>query len=179
MLQWRDSWWRHQMDTFSALLALCEGNPSVTGGFPSQRPVTRSFDVFFDLLLNKRLRKHSRRQRLRTTPWSLWRHCNVKSYLNVHIFWPIHCCYWLFNDSLCHLLFHCSHFINNRKNLYRELEQTSTNWKQINDEQKLLLLLGMQFSDSVLNICCKYISDLYKVREKWKTWEKSCCFQYD
>ena len=28
------SWWRHQMETFSALLALCDGNPSVTGGFP-------------------------------------------------------------------------------------------------------------------------------------------------
>ena len=32
-------WWRHQMEIFSALLALCEGNPPVTGGFPSQRPV--------------------------------------------------------------------------------------------------------------------------------------------
>ena len=31
------------------LLARCEGNPPVTGGFPSQRPITRSFDVFFDL----------------------------------------------------------------------------------------------------------------------------------
>ena len=40
------TWWRHQMETFSALLALCEGNPPVTGGFPSQKPVTRSFDVF-------------------------------------------------------------------------------------------------------------------------------------
>ena len=40
------TWWRHQMETFSALLALCEGNSSVTGEFPSQRPVTRSFDVF-------------------------------------------------------------------------------------------------------------------------------------
>ena len=37
------------MKAFSALLALCEGNPLVTGGFPSQRPVTRSFEVFFDL----------------------------------------------------------------------------------------------------------------------------------
>ena len=45
------SWWRHQMDTFSALLALCAGNSPVTGEFPSQRPVTRSFDVFFDLRL--------------------------------------------------------------------------------------------------------------------------------
>ena len=45
------------MKTFSALLALCEGIPPVTGGFPSQRPVTQSFDVFFDLRLNKRLSK--------------------------------------------------------------------------------------------------------------------------
>ena len=37
------SWWRHQMETFSALLALCAGNSPVTREFPSQRPVTRSF----------------------------------------------------------------------------------------------------------------------------------------
>ena len=48
-------WWSHQMGTFSVLLALCEGNPTVTGGFPSQRPVTQCFDVFFDLHLNKLL----------------------------------------------------------------------------------------------------------------------------
>ena len=41
------TWWRHQMEIFSALLAFCVGNSSVTGEFPSQRPVTRSFDVFF------------------------------------------------------------------------------------------------------------------------------------
>ena len=41
--------------TFSALLALCEGNPLVTVGFPSRRPVTLGFDVFFDLCLNSRL----------------------------------------------------------------------------------------------------------------------------
>ena len=40
------------MATFSASLAICAGNSPVTGEF--QRPVTRSFDVFFDLLLNKR-----------------------------------------------------------------------------------------------------------------------------
>ena len=51
------TWWRHQMETFSALPALCEGNPPITGGFSSQRPVTRSFDVFFDLRPNKRLSK--------------------------------------------------------------------------------------------------------------------------
>ena len=51
------AWWRHQMETFSALLALCAGNSPVPGEFHAQRPVTRSFDVTFDLRLNKRLSK--------------------------------------------------------------------------------------------------------------------------
>ena len=41
----------------SALLAICAGNSPVPGEFPTQRPVTRSFDVFFDLRPNKRLSK--------------------------------------------------------------------------------------------------------------------------
>ena len=41
------------METFSALLAICTGNSPVTGEFPTQMPVTQSFDVFFDLRLNK------------------------------------------------------------------------------------------------------------------------------
>ena len=41
------------METFSALLAICAGNSPVPGEFPTQRPVTQSFDVFFDLLPNK------------------------------------------------------------------------------------------------------------------------------
>ena len=68
------SWWRHQMKTFSALLALCEGNPLVTVGFPSQRPVTRSFDIFFDLRPNKRLNKQLRRRWFETHSRPLWRH---------------------------------------------------------------------------------------------------------
>ena len=47
------SWRRHQLETFSALLALCVGNSPVTGEFPARRPVTRSFDVSFDMCLNK------------------------------------------------------------------------------------------------------------------------------
>ena len=43
------------METISVLQAVCEENPPVTGGFPSQRPVTRISDVFIDLRLNKRL----------------------------------------------------------------------------------------------------------------------------
>ena len=53
------TWWRHQMETFSALLAICAGNSPVTSEFPAQRPVTQSFDVFLDLRLNKRLSKQS------------------------------------------------------------------------------------------------------------------------
>ena len=47
------------METFSVLLAICVGNSPVPGEFPAQRPVTQSFDVFFDLRLNKRLSKQS------------------------------------------------------------------------------------------------------------------------
>ena len=55
-----NTWWRHQMETISALLVLCKGNPPVTGGFPSQRPVLQSFVVFVDLRLNRRLIKKNR-----------------------------------------------------------------------------------------------------------------------
>ena len=55
-LCWK-TWWRHQMETFSKLLALCAGNSPVTGEFPAQRPVTWSFDAFFDLCLDVRFSK--------------------------------------------------------------------------------------------------------------------------
>ena len=71
------SWWRHQMETFSALLALCAGNSPVPGEFPAQRPVTRSFDVFFVLCLNQRLSKQSRGWWFETQSRPLWRHRNV------------------------------------------------------------------------------------------------------
>ena len=54
-----NSWWRHQMETFSALLAICAGNSPVTDEFLAQRPVTWRFEVFFDLCLNKWLNKQS------------------------------------------------------------------------------------------------------------------------
>ena len=41
------------METLSALLALCAGNSPVTGEFRAQGPVAQTFDVFFDLHLNK------------------------------------------------------------------------------------------------------------------------------
>ena len=52
-------------------------NSPVTGEFPWQTPVTRSFKGFFDLRLNKRLSKHSGGWWFKTPSRSLWRHCNV------------------------------------------------------------------------------------------------------
>ena len=71
------SWWRHQMETLSALLAIYAGNSPLPGEFPAQRPVTRSFDVFFDLRLNKRLSKQSWGWWYETPSRPLWRHCHV------------------------------------------------------------------------------------------------------
>ena len=70
------SWWRHQIETCSASRYTGPLAP-VTSEFPSQKPVTRSFGVFFDLRQNKRLSKQSRRRWFETPSRSLWRHCNV------------------------------------------------------------------------------------------------------
>ena len=70
------TWWRHQMETFSALLAICAENSPVPGEFTAQRPVTRSFDVFFDLRLNKRLSKQLWGWWFETLSHPLWRHRN-------------------------------------------------------------------------------------------------------
>ena len=68
-------WWRHQMETFSALLALCLGVNS-----PHKSQWGGPFDVFFDLRLNKRLSKQSWGWWFETPSRSSWRHCNAKNY---------------------------------------------------------------------------------------------------
>ena len=70
-----EPWWR-QMETFSPLLAICAENSPVPGEFPAHRRVTRDFDVFFDLRLNKRLSKQSWGWWFETLSCPLWRHCN-------------------------------------------------------------------------------------------------------
>ena len=64
--------WKH----FPRYWPFCAGNSPVTGEFPTQRPVMQSFDIFFDLRLNKRLSKQSRVWWFET-PWHpLWRQCD-------------------------------------------------------------------------------------------------------
>ena len=60
------------------LLALCAGNSLVTGELPTQRPVTWSFDVFFDLRLNKQLSKQSWGWWSEMPLCSLWHRCNAE-----------------------------------------------------------------------------------------------------
>ena len=66
-------WWRHQMEIFSALLAICPR------WIPPTKPVTRSFDVFFDLRLKIRLSKQSWGWWFETSSCLLWRHSNAMS----------------------------------------------------------------------------------------------------
>ena len=68
------------MQTFAALLALCAGNSLVTGEFPAQRPVTRGFDVFFDLRLNKQPSKQSICRWFETSSRSLLRYGDISQY---------------------------------------------------------------------------------------------------
>ena len=61
--------------------SLC-GEFTGPGEFPTQRPVTRSFDIFFDLRLNKRLSKQPWGWWFETPSWSSWRQCNVYPNMN-------------------------------------------------------------------------------------------------
>ena len=78
------SWWRHKMETFSALLAFCMGNSLVTGEFPAQRRVTWSFDVFFFLSAPESTVEQTMETLLiwgaTVLPRSLWRHSNALKY---------------------------------------------------------------------------------------------------
>ena len=53
-----------------------EWNPPSIGGLPSQRPLMRRFDIFFDLRLNKQMSKRSRLRWFGTPSCSSWRHSN-------------------------------------------------------------------------------------------------------
>ena len=70
------SWWCHQMETFSALLANCAGNSLVPGEFP-HKGQWRGALMFFYLRLNKRLNKQSWGWWFKTPWFPLWCHCNV------------------------------------------------------------------------------------------------------
>ena len=85
------TWWRNQMETFSAIAGHLCGEFTGSRWIPAQRPVMRSFDVFFYLRLNKRLSKHLWGWWCGTLSCPLWRHCNVK----VILCWSLHTFRWV------------------------------------------------------------------------------------
>ena len=103
-----ESWWRHQMETSSVLLAICAGNSPVPGEYPAQRPVTRSFDVFFDLRPNKLLSKQSWGWWSETPSRSLWRHRNdpTHSALYNNWFYTLYFFYFIRFHFLPEFIFH-------------------------------------------------------------------------
>ena len=72
---------------FSALLAICAGNLPV----PTHRPVTRSFNVFFDLRPNERLSEQWWGWWFETQLYPSWLHCNVVMGLVIVRLYAIHC----------------------------------------------------------------------------------------
>ena len=64
------------MEKKSTLLAIYAGNSPVPGEFPTKRPVTRSFDVYFGLRPNKRLSEQSWGWWFEMPSHPLWRHRN-------------------------------------------------------------------------------------------------------
>ena len=88
--------WCHQTKTFSVLLAIRTGNSPVTGEFPAQRSLRRTFDVFLDLRLNKRWSKESWGWWIETPSRPLLRHCNG---------FPLDCYQraWCWNSSAVHV----------------------------------------------------------------------------
>ena len=114
------------METVSALLAICAGHSPVTGEFPAQRPVMRSFYVFFDLRLNKRLSKQLWGWWYETPLCQLWRDCSEIAVCPVFLpllghqhhtydhlerwsFYRFHCIqlYWPLRDVVFLQRFHC------------------------------------------------------------------------
>ena len=89
------------------------------GEVPAQRPVTRSFDVFFDLCMNKRLIKQSRGWWFEMPSRSLWRHCNGYNWQDILYSWLLAC--WICFDCLkdhqrcIHISNHILHFVQQKK----------------------------------------------------------------
>ena len=108
-------WWRHQMETVSALLAICAGNPPVNGEFPAQRQVTGSFDDFFDPRLNKHLSKQWRGWLFETPTRPSWRHSNALPTKTdrYHAFWK-HSDAWKQGHHVT-MTSHESHIVSNHR----------------------------------------------------------------
>ena len=94
--------------------------------FAAQRPVTWSFDVFFDLRPNKRSSKQSRGWLLETPSRSLWRHCNGSHY------WPL------------------TPAVTNQNNVWSHLLAVS-NWDEALDKLQVVYRLWLAVHNYIAN----------------------------
>ena len=123
------------METFSALLTICAGNSLVPGEFLVQRPVTRSFDVFFYLGPNKRLSKQWWGWWFETSSSPLWHHCNVLVRFTPAGLIPGLCpanerpCYFVTTLQQCHMS--VSHHKSPAIELFAQLVQANNRENQI------------------------------------------------
>ena len=130
------AWWQYQMETFSTLLAICSGNSPGSGELPAQRPVTWSFDVFFDPRLDGRLSKHSWGWWLETPLCPLWRQSNGEK------------CTWVGPwKSGCLLIWFCYQLITKPDNKTATLAWPSSTWLFLfaHFAFKFLLVHGHQY----------------------------------
>ena len=100
-----NSWWRHQLEIFSALQAFCAGNSPVTGEFPAQRPVTRSSHVFFwphlnNCLANNREAGDLRRHHTHHAGIVMWCTISLSTAHPQPWYWP----YWVRPEKVYDIL---------------------------------------------------------------------------
>ena len=93
-------------EKFSALLAISAGKSPVPGEFLAQRPVTRSFDAFFDLLLNRQLSKQSWGWWFETPSRPLWRHGNDKQLTPESMGWTVSEVIFAATEPVCYSYCH-------------------------------------------------------------------------
>ena len=141
--------------TFSALLALCEGNSPVTGEFPTQRLAKRSFDVFFDLRPNDRLSRQWWGWWFETPPCPLWRHINVTTW------------------SMC--ILHGTYSINCGSEMHRKISNISCNKSQnLNDSRLVSQFLFMSSDQFIHSTALKsiqsYAKDIFAQLKFSTTW---------
>ena len=88
-LLYRYPWWRHDNDTLSTLLVLCEENAPMTGGFPSQK--ANNAELWYCMIsMNKPLNKQSRLSMIWKANTLMWRHYDIPGMIRL-------CCerfYW-------------------------------------------------------------------------------------
>ena len=140
------AWWRHQMETFSALLAICAGNSPVIGEFPAQRPVTRTFDVFFDLRLNKPFSTQSWGWWFETPSRPLCRHrngifhqnyfCNICTIATLNIFLKNYCTIFFMRMYQKKIICQIFRYHTYWNSLYWSL------WIKITNEEEMAMICG-------------------------------------